>query len=82
MNKPNPLLLALGAAMLQPAIHACAQASEEAPAAPGQGINYAMNTWHAVLTPLEVQSDFLIVDRGGPGNNLEEFFFDEPYTVG
>ncbi len=39
MNKPNPLLLALGAAMLQPAIHACAQASEEAPAAPGQGIS-------------------------------------------
>lgn len=39
MNKPNPLLLALGAAMLQPAIHACAHASEEAPAAPGQGIS-------------------------------------------
>ena len=24
----------------------------------------------------------LIVDRGGPGNNLEEFFFETPYTVG
>lgn len=48
---------------------------------PGQGINIAMNTWHGVLTPLEDESDFLIVDRGGSGNNLEEFWFPEPYTV-
>lgn len=39
MNKPNPLLLALGAALLQPAIHACAQAAEEAPATTGSGIS-------------------------------------------
>lgn len=50
-------------------------------AAPGQGINMAMNTWHAVLTPLGETSDFLIIDRGGEGNNLEEYFFDEPYLV-
>ena len=49
--------------------------------APGQGVNIAMNTWHGVLTPLEAEADFLVVDRGGDGNNLEEFFFDEPYTV-
>lgn len=48
---------------------------------PGQGVNIAMNTWHGVLTPLEAESDFLVVDRGGPGNNLEEYFFPEPYTV-
>jgi ureidoglycolate lyase len=50
--------------------------------APGQGVNLAMNTWHGVLTPLEAESDFLVVDRGGIGNNLEEFHFDTPYTVG
>lgn len=50
-------------------------------AAAGQGINMAMNTWHAVLTPLRETSDFLIIDRGGDGNNLEEYFFDEPYLV-
>ncbi|WP_055045460.1 ureidoglycolate lyase [Devosia sp. A16] len=50
-------------------------------AGPGQGINMAMNTWHAVLTPLGETSDFLIIDRGGEGNNLEEYFFDEPYLV-
>jgi len=49
---------------------------------PGQGINLAMNTWHGVLTPLEAEADFLCVDRGGEGNNLEEFFFDVPFTVG
>jgi len=48
---------------------------------PGQGINMAMNTWHAVLTPLEADSDFLIIDRGGDGNNLEEFFFDSPWMI-
>ena len=50
--------------------------------APGQGVNLAINTWHGVLTPLEAESDFLVVDRGGVGNNLEEFHFDTPYTAG
>ncbi|MXN67463.1 ureidoglycolate lyase [Stappia sp. GBMRC 2046] len=49
--------------------------------APGQGINFFRNTWHGVLTPLEAVSDFVVVDRGGEGNNLEEYFFDEPYCV-
>jgi ureidoglycolate lyase len=49
--------------------------------APGQGVNLAMNTWHGVLTAQEAVSDFLVVDRGGDGNNLEEFFFEVPYTV-
>jgi len=47
-----------------------------------QGINFKKNTWHGVLTPLVDVSDFLVVDRGGEGNNLEEFFFDEPYVIG
>jgi ureidoglycolate lyase len=48
---------------------------------PGQGVNIAMNTWHGVLTALGEVSDFLVVDRGGEGNNLEEHFFDTPYTI-
>lgn len=50
-------------------------------AGPGQGINMAMNCWHAVLTPLGAVSDFLIIDRGGQGNNLQEYYFDEPYLI-
>lgn len=49
--------------------------------APSQGVNIAMNTWHGVLTPLEAASDFLVVDRGGDGNNLEEYSFATPYLV-
>jgi len=41
-----------------------------------QGVNYAKNTWHHPMIALEGMSDFLIIDRGGEGNNLEEFFFD------
>ncbi|WP_375451611.1 ureidoglycolate lyase [uncultured Devosia sp.] len=48
---------------------------------PGQGINIAMNTWHGVLTPLEAASDFLVVDRGGDGVNLQEYHFETPYLV-
>jgi ureidoglycolate lyase len=44
-------------------------------------VNYARNTWHAVLTPLGEPQDFLVVDRGGAGSNLEEFAFPEPWTI-
>lgn len=50
-------------------------------AAPGQGINYRPGTWHSVLTALGQQTDFLIVDREGDGDNLEEFFYPEPWTI-
>ena len=49
--------------------------------APGQGVNIAMNTWHGVLTPIGPEADFLCVDRGGEGNNLEEHFFATPWRV-
>lgn len=49
---------------------------------PGVGINVGRNVWHGVLTPLEQEGDFLVVDRGGDGVNLEEFFFEEPFIVG
>lgn len=48
---------------------------------PREGVNIAMNTWHGVLTPLERETDFLVVDRGGDGNNLEEHHFPEPWIV-
>lgn len=38
----------------------------------GIGVNYARNTWHHPLLSLEEVSDFIVVDRDGPGNNLEE----------
>lgn len=50
-------------------------------AGPGQGVNYPSNRWHAVLTPIGAPQDFLVVDRGGDGVNLEEHHFTEPWTI-
>jgi ureidoglycolate lyase len=41
-------------------------------AAPGQGVNYARGTWHHPLLTLHGVTDFLVVDRGGAGKNLDE----------
>lgn len=49
--------------------------------APGQGVNYHRNLWHGVLTPIGAPQDFLVVDRGGDGNNLEEHHFSEPWDI-
>jgi ureidoglycolate lyase len=46
-----------------------------------QGINYRANTWHHPLMALEEIGDFLVVDRSGPGNNLEEYFYSIPYII-
>jgi ureidoglycolate lyase len=49
--------------------------------APGQGVNYRRNTWHAVLTPIGEPQDFVVVDRGGDGSNVEEFHFSHAYDI-
>jgi ureidoglycolate lyase len=42
-----------------------------------QGVNYGANVWHHPLIALEAASEFLVVDRDGPGNNLEEHFLSD-----
>ncbi len=37
-----------------------------------QGVNYARNVWHFPVLALAPRQDFLVVDRDGPGGNLEE----------
>ena len=46
-----------------------------------QGVNYAANIWHHPLLALKPDSDFLVVDRGGDGDNLEEYFFDKAFII-
>lgn len=48
---------------------------------PGQSINLHRGTWHGVLAPLGSPGRFVVVDRIGDGDNLEEFWFPEPYVV-
>jgi ureidoglycolate lyase len=40
-------------------------------AEPHQGVHYRKGVWHHFLLVLE-ESDFLVVDRAGPGDNCEE----------
>lgn len=49
--------------------------------APGQAVNFHKGTWHGVLTPLSAPGLFVVVDRIGPGANLEEHVFDQPIKV-
>ena len=42
-----------------------------------QGINYARNVWHHPLLVLDLASNFLVIDRHGPGENLEEVWLPE-----
>lgn len=47
-----------------------------------QGVNYARNIWHHPLLILRETQDFLVIDREGPGVNLEEAWFrDRPVQL-
>jgi ureidoglycolate lyase len=37
-----------------------------------QGVHYRKGVWHHFLLALKAESDFLVVDRAGPGDNCEE----------
>ena len=49
--------------------------------APGQGVNYHRNVWHHPLMTIGETGDFLVVDRDGPGVNLEEYFYEQPFFI-
>lgn len=38
-----------------------------------QGVNYHTGTWHAIQSVLEREGRFLVVDRGGEGNNCDVY---------
>lgn len=46
-----------------------------------QGINYHRNTWHFPLLVFDKDSRFIVVDRFGSGNNLEERVLSTPLIV-
>ncbi len=54
-------------------------ASYRAFAATGrQGVNYARNVWHHPLLVFADDARFLVIDRTGPADNLEEAWLDAP----
>ena len=46
-----------------------------------QGVSYRKNIWHHPLLVLVPNHDFLVIDRGGPGENLEEHFFEKSQNI-
>ncbi len=50
-------------------------------AQPHQGVNYAAGTWHHPLLALDAVSDFLVIDRSGPGENCVEQALEVPARI-
>ncbi|THF66532.1 ureidoglycolate lyase [Pseudothauera nasutitermitis] len=46
-----------------------------------QGVNYAAGVWHHPLLALQAESDFLVIDRAGPGANCDEITLDEAVYI-
>jgi len=69
----HPYLVAVAPAGTTPA----AQDIRVFMAAPDQGVNYATGVWHHPLLALHGTSDFLVIDRAGPGHNCDEVMLDE-----
>ena len=44
-------------------------------------VNYHAGTWHHPLLALDGISDFLVIDRAGPGNNCDEVELTAMFTV-
>jgi ureidoglycolate lyase len=65
---PEPWLavVAEGAEAPDPATLRCFRARGD------QGVNYARGVWHFPVLTLAPRQNFLVVDRDGPGDNLEE----------
>ena len=47
-----------------------------------QGVQYACGVWHHPLLILAERQDFLVVDRRGPGGNLEEIALEPGAIIG
>lgn len=41
-----------------------------------QGVNYHRGVWHHPVIAMNTETEFMVVDREGPGDNCDEFFFD------
>jgi OHCU decarboxylase len=46
-----------------------------------QGVNYARGVWHHPLLGLDAVSDFLIIDRAGPGENCDVVQLEIPGII-
>lgn len=45
------------------------------------GVQYGRNVWHHPLIAVGATSQFLVMDREGEGENLEEALYTEPFVI-
>ncbi len=50
-------------------------------AAANQGVNYHKGTWHHFCLALRSESDFLVIDRGGKGDNCDVLKLDGSLVI-
>jgi ureidoglycolate lyase len=50
-------------------------------AGPQQGVNYHKGTWHHFSLALGAVSEFMVIDRDGPGDNCDEVHLKEPVQI-
>lgn len=50
-------------------------------ATPNQGVNYHRGTWHHYCLALNMTSDFLVIDRGGKGENCDVVELDGSIVI-
>ncbi|MEE9388296.1 MAG: ureidoglycolate lyase [Paracoccaceae bacterium] len=48
---------------------------------PGQGINLLRGVWHGVLCPLGRSGNFIVIDRIGNTQNLEEYWYKTQIVI-
>lgn len=46
-----------------------------------QAIQYHRGTWHHYQVSLDADTDFIVLDRKGPGNNCDEVALTAPITI-
>jgi len=46
-----------------------------------QGINIHPGVWHHYQLTLEQESEYIVIDRAGPGNNCDEHQFEQEITL-
>lgn len=47
----------------------------------GQGVNFHAGTWHHPLLALGCESEFLVIDRAGPGENCDELRLSDVWRI-
>lgn len=47
----------------------------------GRGVNLRRGAWHHPLIALDRESDFLVIDRGGPGANCDEMVLPQSWVL-